>query len=178
MSSQSALTENPPLVLDATCSWSKVWPKFATVRIDIRPEAHPDILMDARNLKFPNAFFDAIYCDPPHIIRKNGNVSAAARIARLRRGHSDKNFFDRFGLWSSRAEWLDFLDKTDKEFARCLKPVGLLHYKVTDGEGNSGTKVSEVLERMVSFTVINDKKTKTGKALGQNIVHWLTMKPK
>ena len=172
--SQTFLDENPPMILDATCSYGKIWPRYATVRIDIRPEVHPDLVMDAKALQFPNHYFDEIYCDPPHMFRKT-DISLEAIIAHRRRsGRLSANSFKRYGFWHSRAEWLDFLDKTNIEFARCLKPNGTLHYKILDG----ATKVYEVEVHMDKFEIVKRIITKTKSNYGHGKVHWLTMRPK
>lgn len=76
---QTTLTKNPPRILDATCSFFRVWPKHATIRIDIRPEVKPDIVGDIKKTNFPGHCFDEIYLDPPHMIREDNPEYAYAR---------------------------------------------------------------------------------------------------
>ena len=83
--SQTFLDENPPMILDATCSYGRIWPAHATVRIDIRPETKPDFVMDNTNLNFPDAFFDEIYYDPPHVFRRGSLMAWASWLANEQR---------------------------------------------------------------------------------------------
>lgn len=100
---QTTLIDGPK-ILDATCSFSKIWPKHATVRIDIRAECKPDIVMDAKNLKFEDNYFDQIYCDPPHWIR-NSNDLTRIKIVRRLSGRKTPDSFTRYGFWKSEEEW-------------------------------------------------------------------------
>lgn len=42
--SQELLTEDAPLILDTTCSFLKLWPRFATIRMDVRAICSPDMV--------------------------------------------------------------------------------------------------------------------------------------
>ena len=53
---QMSLDNTGKMILDATCSYARVWPKHATIRIDIRPQTKPDIVMDATELKFSDNY--------------------------------------------------------------------------------------------------------------------------
>jgi len=172
---QTTLTQNAPMILDATCSFGKIYPKHATVRIDIRPECKPDIVMDARDLKFPDNYFDQIYCDPPHLIRK---APLHYRIKEVRRlsGRRSPDAFTRYGWWKTNEEWFDFIEKTNKEFHRCLKKDGLLYYKITEAGGC--TKPSDLIERMTNFELVEDKTNPSKSNLpSKGITHWLTFRP-
>ena len=171
---QTTLTKDAPIILDATCSFSKIWPKFATVRIDVRPECKPDIVMDAKDLKFTDNYFDEIYCDPPHFIRK-APLSPRIKIVRRLSGRKSPDAFTRYGWWKSEEEWFDFIEKTNKEFYRCLKKDGLLHYKITDAGGC--TKPSDLIEKMTNFKVIEDKIKPSKSNLPSNgKTHWITFR--
>lgn len=171
---QTTLDEDAPLILDATCSFRKNWPKSATIRIDIRPETKPDIVMDATDLKFPNASFDAIYCDPPHFVIKK----PSARIKQWRRMHGRISIdpFTAYGYWKTEAEWFAFIEGTNREFARCLKSNGILYYKITEGGGC--TKPNDLIERMTNFVTVKDEVKASKTNFGKAKTHWLTMKPK
>lgn len=160
---QTALTEDAPMILDATCSFGKVWPKTATVRIDIRPEVRPDLVMDARQLRFPSSFFDAIYCDPPTIFGEGKGYRFT------------HDMVDRYGHWNSRKEWLDFANRSTREFHRCLKPTGLLFYKITETRDRR-LKIADILA-VGLFEIIEDKTTVSKSNHTKSTVHWLTMKP-
>ena len=129
MSSQMTLTENAPLILDSTCSTLKIWPRFASLRMDICREVLPDVCASATHLPFRDGVFSAIYCDPPHRV----GVTQEPKIF-----GKDKDY-PRFGYWKSRKEWLHFLGLINQEFFRCLKTNGLFHLKITDGAVSSST---------------------------------------
>lgn len=123
-SKQTTLTENSPFILDSTCSELKIYPKFASIRLDKRIEAKPDIVADDRFLPFKDGVFDMIYCDPPHNIRHSDKgYSGTWKTARKR--------FAQYGFWRRRSDWVTFVYLTNKEFARCLKKKGSLHYKIS-----------------------------------------------
>jgi hypothetical protein len=173
---QTTLTSNAPMILDATCSFSHIWPKHATVRIDIRPECKPQIVMDARDLKFPDNYFDEIYCDPPHFIRKNGTVSKMIINRRLD-GKRSPDPITRYGVWKNIEEWYDFIEKTNNEFCRVIKPNGILHYKMTEGKGCM--TITSLLNRMTNFELIEDKSKYKGiSTMGKGILHFLKFKVK
>lgn len=122
---QETLTENAPILLDSTCSEAKMWPRFATLRMDIRREAAPDIIASAAALPFRDGIFSIIYCDPPFTIRER----------RRNLGHSDHGFIlrmERFGLWKTRSNWENFLAAINQEFKRALAPRGHVEFKISD----------------------------------------------
>lgn len=151
--SQKTLFDTGKKILDATCSYKRKWPRFATVRIDVRPETKPDIVMDAKDLKFPDNYFDEIYCDPPHIIRKSTDLTNVNLHRRLI--GRELSMLQRFWFWKNTDEWLDFVKKTNDEFYRCLKPKGLLYYKMTEAKGC--VTIKSLIENMVAFKVVADK---------------------
>ena len=164
------------MILDATCSFRTKtrWPRFASIRIDIRAETRPDFVMDARTLKFPNAYFTEIYCDPPHLITKK--VSPWLEQYRRLHGRIGKmTMFTHYGYWHSREEWLDFAEKSCREFYRCLKSNGLLHYKLTESKDMSPQDIL----RLGLFIIIKHRITNSKSRMPSRCkVHWLTMKPK
>jgi hypothetical protein len=179
MSSQTTLDANAPRILDATCSYKHRnriprWPAHATIRIDIRPEVRPDIVMDARKLDFPDYYFDKIYCDPPHLFRRSDN--GLMQLRAMRRLHPDMgplSTYERFSYWHTRQEWLDFVSKSMPEFLRCLMPNGKLHYKLTESKDMN---VSDLLG--LGFSIKLDRVTLSKGISRKMRVHWLTMKPK
>lgn len=181
MSAQTYLTENPPRILDATCSFSHAgqrtprWPAHASIRMDVRKVVKPDLVADARFLPFRDGVFSAIYCDPPHLMRKGVSSSLIAR--RRLEGRMRPDPWTLYGSWPSRNDWLDFVRRANPEFARCLNPKGRLHYKVTDNHGKRDTKAADV--ETPHFEVESRVITKSRSNLGNGPpVHWLTMKPK
>jgi len=182
--SQTFLTENPPMILDATCSYKKIWPRHATIRIDIRPEVHPDRVLDARHTDFPDHYFDEIYCDPPHLIAGRKLVIDKIIAACIRSGRTrSSSMFERYGYWITREDWHDFLRETNKEFYRILKPTGILNYKITDGKTERGYKGGAThlheMDMMTNFKIIKQRITSSGARMTKNPskVYWLTMKP-
>lgn len=172
---QSSLTQCGPTILDATCSFAKIWPKSATYRIDIRPEVNPDIVMDAKDLKFPNNHFDQIYCDPPHLMRRGKDLTRI-KVSRRLSGRRSPDAFTRYGHWETESQWFEFIEKTNNEFFRCLKPDGILFYKITEAGGC--TKPSDLVQRMTNFELLKDKITKSRSSLGKGKTHWLTFRSK
>jgi len=170
---QTTLTQDGKMILDSTCSFSKIWPKHATVRIDVRPECNPDIVMSATDLKFPDKHFDEIYCDPPHMFRRGKDLTKI-KINRRLSGRRSPGMFERYGFWATKEEWFDFIDKTNKEFSRVLKSDGLLYYKITEASGC--TKPSDLIERMTNFVVVEDLFDKVKSNLGKGNTHYITFK--
>ena len=177
--SQAFLTENPPLILDSTCSFRKVWPRYASLRIDVRKATRPDIVCDARFLPFKGGVFDEIYCDPPHLIRKGG-WEGIKRWRRLTGRGGSYDMFTRYGVFESKAQFIDFVVRTNSEFNYSLKSDGVLYYKMTHNLNNKNIGVDYVFELMRDFQVVKDVVTPSKSGMGKKStkVHWLTMKPK
>ena len=183
MSYQTYLTENPPMILDATCSYARIWPAHATIRIDIRPETKPDKVMDNANTDFPDHYFDEIYYDPPHVIRRSQDrawIQDHFERDRRRTGRTSPGFFERFGWWESKQVFLNNIDGVNKEFYRILKESGQLRIKISFEVGHKTRCITkdDFFSRMTNFRTIKDCITKSKSNLGKNEVHWLTMRPK
>lgn len=177
MSKQSTLTNNPPIILDATCSFFRIWPRHATIRMDVRPEVKPDIVGDIRKTNFPSYYFDEIYLDPPHMIRKDNPEHAFAHdkmsIKRRLSGRRTPHAFDRYGTWKTKKEWLEFLESINIELKRILKPGGKVRFKITCGEDRRIIK-REDMDRLTNFQVLKEKITKSKYPGSKNQVHWIT----
>ena len=177
------------MILDATCSTLKIWPKKASLRMDVRREVLPELQADARFMPFADHSIDALHCDPPHLIDRQQYWQTAVpkyskfytSVNRKRKGmyfqyilHS----FGRFGLWETREQWLEFVQATNEEFHRVLKPNGTLFYKLGETrEKRRSIKLDELLSGMSRFIETEDKR-KTTKSPNGNPTYWLTMKPK
>lgn len=174
---QETLTRNPPQILDATCSFSRIWPKHATIRMDIRPQVKPDVVGDIKKTQFPDNHFDEIYLDPPHMIRKDPFILPHDKLYISRRlsGRRSPDTFTRYGAWRTREEWLDFLNKTNKELLRIIKAHGFIHWKLTFGSDTRFIK-REDMKLMTNFILIKEKITKSKMPGSKNHVHWLTYK--
>ena len=175
---QTALSNNPPIILDATCSFSRIWPKHATIRMDIRPQVKPDLVGDIRKTNFPNSYFDEIYLDPPHMIRKDALIFPHDKIYISRRlsGRRSPDPFTRYGAWKNRKEWVDFVTKINKELFRIIKPGGKIHFKLTFGPDKRFIKRSD-MDLMINFNIIKEKITKSKMPNSKNLVHWITYIP-
>ena len=174
ISNQTSLFNTGKKILDATCSYAHIWPKFATVRIDIRPETKPDMVMDAKNLKFPDNYFDEIYCDPPHLLRKSDDLTKA-NFRQRQRGRK-LSLLQRYYFWHNMDEWLIFVEKTNKEFFRCLKPNGTVYYKMTDAKG--AVTIKSLIDGYTNFKLIEDKavKSKVNWKTSNSMAHYITFR--
>ena len=183
MTPQTTLTDDAPLIVDFTCSFehegrTKRYPAFASLRMDVRREVGPDIVADARFVPLRSRIVKKGYCDPPHMFSNGKSKENLENLQayRRRRGHRALDSFTRYYWWTSKAQWFDFVEKTNAEFARVLDPEeGLLFYKITDTKSKATTN-SEDLKAMTNFSIIED--VETASIPFANTVHWLTMKPK
>ena len=166
MSGQTTLTEDAPIILDATCSFSRIWPRYATLRMDIRRIVKPDIVASATHLPFRDGTFDQIYCDPPHIIYQFDPTNDSKKVSTFRpryvrfKEHVRFDMAIRFGFWKTKAEWDNFVDKSGPEFARALKPDGRLFYKITDDRDRRQRVSHKHLSKM-PFSTVADKVTRS-----------------
>ena len=165
-------------ILDATCSVGRKWPKYADIRIDIDIAAKPDVVMDCRHTTFPNDSFSEIYCDPPHLVRRNPQLIH-------RQGDALGKRYSRFSAWKDRNEWYGFLDGINVEFARILVPGGLLQFKVPEGGKNSSLVSFRDLNRLTNFEIIADDRRESHgffanwhRSLGHAIsyIHFITLR--
>ena len=181
MSSQTYLTENPPMILDATCSFYRNYPLHATLRGDGRAGVGPDIVMDARFLPFKDFSVDELYLDPPHMIRKDPMILGhdISQIKRRLSGRLSEGDLTRYGFFKSRGEWLAFLARINIEAPRVLKPEGVVKWKLTFGKDSRDIKESD-LKVLTNLEIIPERSriTKSKKPGSKNLVSWLTMRPK
>ncbi len=181
MSAQTFLTENPPMILDATCSFYRNWPSHATdgLRMDNRLVVEPDICADATALPFRDHSLDRVYLDPPHMIRKDPMIlrDDISQIRRRLSGRLSEGDLTRYGFFRSKQDWWAFLDAVNSEIPRVLKSDGLSFWKLTFGKDSRNIKESD-LSRLNNLMVIERRITKSRKPNSKNSVHWLTLKPK
>ena len=127
------------IILDVCCGGRTFWFNKKhpnTIYIDIRKEkpgfikarpnfeVNPDIVMDFRDLKFPDERFKMVVFDPPHL-KKVGKNSWLAK---------------KYGMLSEN--WADDLKKGFDECWRVLEIGGVLIFKWAERD----IKVSEVLK--------------------------------
>ena len=126
-------------IIDVACGGKMFWFNKGDKRVlftDIRKEekgfiklrqsyeVKPDIVMDFRDLKFPDKSFKMVVFDPPHL-RKLGKNSWMAK---------------KYGVLSDN--WQDDLTKGFNECWRVLEDYGVLIFKW----GERDVKISEVLK--------------------------------
>jgi tRNA G10 N-methylase Trm11 len=184
---QETLTEDTPLIIDTTCSFRKHWPKFATIRMDVREVCSPDIVCDARFLPFRDGVADELYCDPPHFVRRGAGIFTQSHeegwlktiIAKHRlSGRVSPDEFTRYGWWRSKKEWKEFVGATTDEFARVLKPGGELHYKLTDTRDKRDPARKDLDAYLSRFEMVSERITrsksnrKKNGGRDSNLVYW------
>lgn len=124
---------------------------------DIRDEEHvlcdgrvlkvePDVIMDFRHLPFPDASFNMVVFDPPHLVR-------AGRKSWLRL---------KYGTLTD--DWRDDLRKGFAECFRVLRPGQFLIFKWNETQ----IRVSEILALTNEQPLFGHKSGKRGKT------HWIT----
>ena len=104
-------------ILDASAGKRAVWydkNNPLTTFIDIRPEVNPDLVMDSREMNFPDHSFDLILFDPPHLNCGKNSIMGK-----------------RYGSWS-QAHITDTIIRTGNEAHRVCKPDGLMIFKWND----------------------------------------------
>lgn len=178
---QTTLTNTPPMILDSTCSFGRNWPRHATIRMDYRPEVKPDVVGDIRKTNFEDNTFDKIYCDPPHMIRKDPWVigSHEQKMKMMRRrmiGRTSPDQFTRYSFFKTRDEWIDFLEKINNEMFRILKPGGLAIFKLTFSAKDSRYIKRKDMNLMTNFKLIDEKKVKSKIKGSKNFVHYITLR--
>ncbi len=185
MSAQTTLTEDVPMILDATCSYphsggrTQRFPTHATLRMDKRREVGPDIVADACFMPFRPHVFTKVVCDPPHLIRTSEvNFESLKKAQRRHPKYGRMSMFQRYGWWRSREEWLDFARRTNEEFYRILRPDGIVAYKISDAPRS--TRLSELRDASTNFTIEPTKPPTKSHVHHEtaSMVHWLTMRPK
>jgi len=160
-----------PPVLDPCCGGRMMWFDRADQRClfgDIREETlcvtdrsngpsgtraihiHPDMRMDFRRLPFPDASFQVVAFDPPHLVNTGKRSWMAAKYGRL------------------GADWKDDLKQGFAECFRVLKPSGVLIFKWNETQ----IKVKDVLACTEHRPLFGHQSGKSSKT------HWLTfLKP-
>ena len=119
------------IVLDPCCG-ERVWTRKSRARVvgcDL-VNANADVRCSMTRLPFHPNTFDAVRCDPPHLIRndvKNWNPS-----------------YLRYGHWKSRAQWTDALLAVGREFHRVTRPGATLLMKIIDGKDHRVTKYADL----------------------------------
>ena len=105
-------------------------------------EIHPDQIMDARDLEFPDNSFHLVILDPPHLI----NCGKTSDMAKS------------YGVLEKA--WHEDMKRIFKEAWRVLKPNGTLIFKWADKD----VSLAELLYVLERQPVFGDKKPSANKA--------------
>jgi SAM-dependent methyltransferase len=115
----------PQRILDATVNRGRFWrgSQRPVIGLDIDPGYRPDVVGDNRDMPFPDASFDVVVYDPPHIPNRGKDRS--------------KDFNTRFGLGpkASAAHGYNLshlYPPFAREAYRVLRPEGILLCKIAD----------------------------------------------
>lgn len=108
-----------PFDADVTYSTGRFWKGLPQpiYRFDLEPQAKQTIKADTRHLPLAGASIGSIMFDPPFV------VAPSPAPGRIR---------DRFSCYRNVAELWQFYDDALSEFARVLKPSGLVAFKCQD----------------------------------------------
>lgn len=144
-------------ILDACCGSRMFWYERNephTTYMDIRKEIihykdrqleriaeiNPDVIGDFRNMPFPDATFDLVIFDPPHLI-KTGKKSWLAK---------------KYGTLDLMS-WKSDIQQGFSECLRVLNPNGVLLFKWNEDQ----IPFKEVLKVIPKQPILGDKKSKT-----------------
>ena len=85
------------------------WPRYASIRMDVRKNVGADIVADARFCPFRDGVFDKVYCDPPHYFKRDNPISIA-KIAhhRLMKGWLSPPAIIRYGFLDNERKMARF----------------------------------------------------------------------
>lgn len=89
-----------------------------------------NILQDAAHLTFPDRYFDQIWADPPHLIRRSP-FSPTSRFYRCS-NKTPEQPTGYFGTYPTREALQSEWSAVAKELARVIKPTGFLVWKSID----------------------------------------------
>lgn len=115
----------PQLILDATVNAGRFWvgSQRPVIGLDIDARHRPTIVADHTRMPFPDACFDVVVYDPPHIPNQGKDRA--------------KDFNTRFGLVLKSAphqgyNFAHLYPPFVREAQRVLKPDGILFAKIAD----------------------------------------------
>ena len=158
--------ENAP-ILDACCGGRMFYFDKEDERVlfqDIRDEeiplskgglfkVHPDIIADFRNMPYPDATFQMVVFDPPHMVYYSRDANASHE----RRG----DLYAEYG--ELKKDWREYIAQGFKECFRVTKPGGFLIFKWSDTD----IKVKNILK-------LTPERPIFGHRVGKNMAtHWI-----
>lgn len=144
-------------ILDACCGSRMFWYERNephTTYMDIRKEIihykdrqleriaeiNPDVIGDFRNMPFPDATFDLVIFDPPHLIKAGKESWLAKKYGTL-----------------DLMSWKSDIQQGFSECLRVLNPNGVLFFKWNEDQ----IPFKEVLKVIPKQPILGDKKSKT-----------------
>lgn len=144
-------------ILDACCGSRMFWYERNephTTYMDIRKEIihykdrqleriaeiNPDVIGDFRNMPFPDATFDLVIFDPPHLIKAGKKSWLAKKYGTL-----------------DLMSWKSDIQQGFSECLRVLNPNGVLLFKWNEDQ----IPFKEVLKVIPKQPILGDKKSKT-----------------
>lgn len=144
-------------ILDACCGSRMFWYERNephTTYMDIRKEIihykdrqleriaeiNPDVIGDFRNMPFPDATFDLVIFDPPHLIKAGKKSWLAKKYGTL-----------------DLMSWKSDIQQGFSECLRVLNPNGVLLFKWNEDQ----IPFKEVLKVIPKRPILGDKKSKT-----------------
>lgn len=113
-------------VADVTCNERRMWEGVSwsgeVMFCDVDPDVAPDVVCDFRDLPFPDASFDVLVFDPPHLPAAAGTEA------------SDEGFSRRHGLSKSvhGDNVSDYFPPFLAQASRVLRPEGVVLAKLCD----------------------------------------------
>jgi ubiquinone/menaquinone biosynthesis C-methylase UbiE len=147
------------IILDACCGGRMMWfekhhPNALYIdardgaKCTLRPsfEVKPDVVMDFRNLEYPDRSFNLVVFDPPHLVRAGENCFMAQKYGLL-----------------SKESWRQDISSGFNECWRVLKPSGVLIFKWNEVQ----IKLSDVLAQLSERPLFGHTTGRHGKT------HWL-----
>jgi len=138
-------------VLDPFAGEMKVWKNIEPIWLtatDINPSKPTIHKADASNLPFADNVFDAIWTDPPHLIRNDLK-------------HWNKNYL-KFGNYKNRKELEKLWPEWSTEFHRVTRPGANLMLKTVDGPDYRVLKVKDLEMFSDNWTLLDIFGSKSG----------------
>jgi hypothetical protein len=124
-----------------------------TIFIDIRPEMHPTVVADTRELPFRDQEFDLVVFDPPHMTHGKDSTMAKAYTS------------------MQADEIKDLIRRTSNEAYRCSTKTSLLAFKWN----NHDVRLDHILPLMEGYEPLFGQKVAFRSARGSS-THWILLK--
>ena len=145
-------------VLDPFAGLKRWWVGVDTSGVtfgDLHPQTDEVLQADAAALPFPDAAFDEVWADPPHLIRND--------VKHWTKGYA------RFGNYRNRAELERLWPVWSAEFARVVHYAGILVLKTLDGGDYRVVKASDLALFETCWRQVDVVKSKTSPGWSRTI---------